>query len=303
MTVETVVFSNRKGRNLFGIFHPAGGRRKEICVVLLSPGIKNRVAPHRLYVKLSRHLQEEGYDVFRFDPEGLGDSEGECEFQWVADLYGAIQSGCFLEDTTSALDWLEANKRSRRFIVGGLCGGAITGLFAGQDDPRVAGLLSFGLPVVLESSDPAQARFVSEGQKDKLRRGYLARLLQPRSWLRFLTLQSDFRTMLRSVFRSRQPAAAPSRGGGDPLNPQFPAVFDAFLRGGREMLLVFSGADRISWEFEELFAGKHQLMLKEFHHRIDRHIIEGANHIMSFKEWQDEMMRIVDRWLEERFPG
>ncbi len=239
MTAEAVSFPNRNGRQLFGIFHPAGKGRKETCVVLLSPGIKNRVAPHRLYVKLSRHLQGLGYDVFRFDPEGLGDSEGECDFKWVADLYGAIQSGCFKEDTLAALDWLEANKGAGKFIVGGLCGGAITGMFAGRDDPRVTGLLSFGIPVVLESSDPKTERFVSEGQKDKLRRGYLARLFQPRSWLRLLTFQSDFRLLFKSLLRRRRPGAeaeAPSRGGGDPFNPEFPSAF--VQRRGQDLLGV-----------------------------------------------------------------
>ncbi len=314
MNAQAVTFRNRNGRNLFGIYHPAASGQRNLCIVLLSPGIKNRVAPHRLYVKLARRLSEMGYDVFRFDPEGLGDSEGECRFEWVADLYGAIQSGCFQEDTLAALDWLEANKATDKFIVGGLCGGAITGMFAGRKDPRVAGLLSIGIPVVLESSDPNQERFVSAGQKDKLRRGYLARLLQPRSWLRLLTFRSDFRMLYRSIFRrgskvagsppgERPVSDGSARGGADPFNPAFPDAFDAFLGGRREMLLVFSGADRISWEFEELFAGPYESLLRKHEARIERHVIDGANHIMSFQDWQDDMLRIVDQWLGERFSG
>ena len=131
-----------------------------------------------------------------------------------------------------------------------------------------------------------------------------------------LLARDEYRMMFRSILQRRSRPAekppakdqasgdpAPSRGGGDPFNPAFPGAFESFLDGGREMLLVFSGADRISWEFEELFAGRYEAMLDRHRSRIDRQVIEGANHIMSFPEWQDEMLRIVDRWLEERFSG
>ena len=54
---HAVRFANRQGLGLVGIVHePAADRRLDVAVVLLSPGVKNRVAPHRL-------VQQDGGDV------------------------------------------------------------------------------------------------------------------------------------------------------------------------------------------------------------------------------------------------
>ena len=78
--VEPVIFPNAAGQRLFGMLHsPAVNRAKDMAVLLLSPGIKGRIAPHRLYIKLARQLCDAGFTVVRFDFYGLGDAEGELE--------------------------------------------------------------------------------------------------------------------------------------------------------------------------------------------------------------------------------
>lgn len=305
MRSEASVFSNSEGRVLFGIWQPAMEDRKNICVVLLSPGIKNRVAPHRLYVKLGNHLQANGYDVFRFDPEGLGDSEGEFNIEQIADLYGAIQLGQFTRDTAAALDWVESNKGATRFILGGLCGGAIAGMIAGADDSRVVGLLSLGIPVVLDSSDPAKARFTSRGQLTRLRNRYFWKLLKPKSWLRVFTFRTNFSVLWKALIKPFEKEPGPDSSEGSPiqLNPVFADSYERFAAGGRPMLLLFGGTDRLLWEFEELFASRHERLIERYQDMIDRVAIDGANHILSFREWQEEMFNHVDRWLAERFSG
>ena len=77
---EAVTFENKKGEKIFGIVHipdltPFG--EKKVGINLLDPGIKYRVAPNRLNIKLARRLCQNGYYVLRFDPAGIGDSEGE----------------------------------------------------------------------------------------------------------------------------------------------------------------------------------------------------------------------------------
>ena len=74
---HTVQFVNPQGLQLVGIVHePPPERRSRVGVILLSPGVKNRVAPHRLYVKMAERLLRRGLWVLRFDFYGLGDSEG-----------------------------------------------------------------------------------------------------------------------------------------------------------------------------------------------------------------------------------
>ncbi len=305
MNVEAVTFRNGNGRNLFGIYHPAGPGRRDLCVILLSPGIKNRVAPHRLYVKIAEQIKDSGVDVFRFDPEGLGDSEGEFEFDQVADLYGAIQSGMFSRDTRDAMDWVEREKGKKRFILGGLCGGAITGLLAGAEDPRVAGLFSIGIPVILDTANPTVPRFMSDRQLGRLENRYIEKIFHPKSWLRLLTFRSDYRLIMKALRRrfgkrtntDADVAGNPAADQDEQFNPLFPRAFEQFAAGGRPMLLVFSGTDRIYWEFEEKFAKRYGNLLDTYQDRIDLHVIEGANHILSFEEWQRELFRVYETWF------
>ena len=72
-----ITFPNQDGLRLFGMLHqPAVPREGAETVLILSPGVKMRVAPHRLYNKLAERFVAMGYTVLRFDFHGLGDSEG-----------------------------------------------------------------------------------------------------------------------------------------------------------------------------------------------------------------------------------
>jgi pimeloyl-ACP methyl ester carboxylesterase len=238
--VEAVTFSNTQGLNLFGTFHrPARPARDLPTVVLLSPGVKMRVGPGRLYVPLTRALNELGFPVLRFDFYGLGDSEGELDEPMLADVYNHIEVGRYVDDTLCALRWLSSERGSTHFILGGLCGGAITALLTAEKDDRVEGLLSLGMTVTLASNAAKPARYLTQGELASLRRGYYQRLLQPRSWLRLLTFQSDYSVIWRSisqVFSGKNRASPPpsqeseteqeQRGNANPL---FPEAYLSFL--------------------------------------------------------------------------
>ncbi len=102
-----VSFRNRQGMTLHGMLHePQPAAARGVCVLLLSPGIKGRVGPHRLYLKIAARLVPLGFHVLRFDYYGLGDSEGELEEDLLADMYNTIQAGRYVDDTIAAMDWM-----------------------------------------------------------------------------------------------------------------------------------------------------------------------------------------------------
>src|SRR5688572_27422911 len=179
-STEAVSFLNADGLKLFGTLHrPSAGSDSPLpAVVLLSPGVKMRVGPGRLYVPLTEMLTEQGYTVLRFDFFGLGDSEGALKERLLADVYNNIEVGRYVADTLSALDWLHSTHRIKRFILGGLCGGAITALLAAQRDPRVEGLLSLGMTVTLASNAATPGRYMTQAQLEKRARTYLQKLLK-----------------------------------------------------------------------------------------------------------------------------
>jgi hypothetical protein len=298
--VEAVRFTKANGRALYGMLHTVERGRGDVGIIILSPGIKNRVAPHRLYVKMAKMFQEMGYEVFRFDPEGLGDSDGEIDVALAADLYRSIQTGRFVEDTIEAMDWMEKERGISRFVLSGLCGGAITGLLAGAEDPRVAGLHSLGIPVILDGSEVDSSRFITDGQLDRLKKGYLRKLTDPRSWIRLLSFKSDFGMLFRSFFRKKSPQEPATT---DNYNPLFSQAFEQFAAAGKKMLLVFSGADRLYWEFQEKFLDRHGALAERYRESYSIHVIEEANHIFSFEEWQRDMLSVSRAWLIGNFPA
>lgn len=306
----SVSFLNKDGLKLFGILHqPAINKFKDKAIIILSPGIKSRVAPHRLYVKMARQYVAMGFNVLRFDFSGLGDSEGIVDYENVADFYGAVQVGKYIADTTVAMDWLSSTYNISKFILVGLCGGAITGLLTGAQDSRVDSLIGLAIPVTLDGANVDHAQFITQGQLKKLTKGYINKLFHLKSWFRLLTFQSDYRVILKSarqMFYSKKenvssnalPMKSSVKGQhNDNFNQLFPQAFFNMTSSSRKVLLVFSGSDRLGWEFEEKFLLPYKEKLDSVKQSYKLHTIVDANHILSFPEWQDEFFNITTKWL------
>lgn len=310
MHQKPVTFDNRKGLRLVGILEtPTHPPRHDVGVILLSPGVKMRLGPQGLYRCVSNELVRLGLPVLRFDFHGLGDSEGVVDEEFLRDFYNHVEVGRYVEDTIDAMDWMEANHGTRRFILAGLCGGAITGLFAGARDKRVAGLLALGITTTLSSRAADQARYMSSGQLDRLQQGYIRKLLKPSAWIRLLTFKSDYRVLWRIVTRMwrRSSSSAPASAAAaaaeaqDNSNPLFPSAFFEMLGSRRPMLLVFGGADRLKWEFDEKFVARYRERLAQAPDTYTVHTIEQANHVFTFSGWQQEMLEQSRRWLSRHF--
>ena len=307
-TIKNLSFSNGQGLRLYGMLHmPAAAAIRNTGIVLLSPGIKTRVGPHQQYVRMARKFASMGFPVLRFDFCGLGDSEGELTEHMHADLHTEIQLGRYVDDSKCAIDCIIRDTGVEKVILAGLCGGAVTGLLAGIDDNRVAGLLALGIPVILDNQVSDADAAVTGQQLDRLKQGYIRKLADPKAWLRLLTLKSDFKTLMKSFRHKKegptgapQPAAKDS-GGEAPnnLNHLFgPACF-SFLERNAKILFVFSGGDRLYWEFEEKFAkpNREKLAALQANYRI--HVVQEANHILTMPEWEQEMLDVAESWLKQ----
>ena len=204
-SVVAATFPNREGQRLFGILHqPAVPREPGVAILLLSPGVKMRVAPHRLYNKMAARFAALGYPVLRFDFNGLGDSEGEIQESHLADFYGSVQVGRYVADTVAAMDWMQQTHGCSRFIAAGLCGGAITGLLTADRDPRIISLVGLGIPVILDGTHIDHSKYMTDKQLAGNRDRYLGklRLWDPavwKSWTRFFSGQSHYSLITRAL--------------------------------------------------------------------------------------------------------
>jgi pimeloyl-ACP methyl ester carboxylesterase len=305
--VRAVSFPNLNGQKLFGTLHsPAAGTSPKPCVVLLSPGVKMRVGPGRLYVPLTEALNALGHPVLRFDFFGLGDSEGELSETMLADIYNHIEVGRYVDDTLAALAWLRSQGQ-QKFLLGGLCGGAITALLAAKRDPAVIGLISLGMTVTLASNAATPGKYLTAKQLEGKRSMYFRNLLKLSSLWRFVTLRSDYATIWHSMKRlivkpAAKPVAATAAAELPPeqrgnANPLFPPAYFEFLQRGGKVLMLFSEKDRLWSEYEEKFETPFAEALKPHTGNIEKHVIANANHVMALGEWQREMVQTTRAWL------
>jgi pimeloyl-ACP methyl ester carboxylesterase len=122
-------------QSLVGILtRPAEGVPVQRTAVLLyNAGVIPRFGPHRLNVKMARALAQVGHVVLRFDLSGVGDSphqgkDGDFRTQAVRDL-------------KTAMDHVTANTGVQRFVLIGICSGAVNAYWTSQADERVVGIL------------------------------------------------------------------------------------------------------------------------------------------------------------------
>jgi hypothetical protein len=154
-------------------------------------------------------------------------------------------------------------------------------------------------------------KYITQGQIIEIRGKYLSKIKDPASWIRLLTFRSDYslliKSMLQPLFGGKRNAWRPvqrnsttdttSHPPNSNLNPHFLSAFLSFIKE-RNMIMIFSGADRLYWEFEEKFMSVYREAVAPHLDRLEIHIIKDANHIFSFPEWQSEMLDISIKWLK-----
>ncbi len=164
--------------------------------------------------------------MLRFDFFGLGDSEGDLDETMLADVYNNIEVGRYVDDTLAALNWLSAEHGARRFVLGGLCGGAITAILAAERDARVDSLLSIGMTVTLASNAAKPGQYLTRAQLDDRRRRYLLKMLQARGMVAFFHVPQRIRRDLEGdeagVRQGRAEAGGAGRRTSRPISVAMP---------------------------------------------------------------------------------
>jgi len=298
---EIVPFTSG-GHRLPGILsRPARPLAGAPGVLLLSPGLKHRVGPHRLHLKLARFFTERGLAVFRFDFHGTGDAEGELFSDEVPVLHEAVQNGHFAENAADAVAAFCAASGVTRVIACGLCGGAITGLYAAERDPRVVGLIGFQLPVKVLDQQADFADQISGEFSDFILTLYLKKLVSPAAWRKFLGGRSEYRLIWKTATRRlgrlvgrRAPAAPAARreipGG---MNRNFLRAYDA-VEPRLAMLWIYSEQERARYDFEGDFE---QICLAGRARPYTKVVIPESNHEFAPDAAQQQLLASIDAWL------
>jgi pimeloyl-ACP methyl ester carboxylesterase len=301
---------------LFAVLHePEHPREPRVGVSLLNPGLKNRVAPNRLNVRLARRLAAAGYFVLRLDPPGIGDSGGELPEHALPDLWQFIQRGGLVGPVIEAHRVFRDTCGLSEIVGMGNCGGAITALLACFNDASCARLVLIDVPVTLRGDDEPGSWIVSRQHGAWVLSAYARRIADWRAWVRIITLKSDMRTIgtaLRARFLNKAkplaPAAAPAEGPqsdageGERLNELFLDAFRSFEARSGRIFFVTAGQDVNTIQFDTMFASTYldSPGASTKHRRLT---IKDANHIYGLPEWRDALVGSVADWLEATGPA
>ena len=209
------VIQLRRDQGLLGILTAAApARAQDTACILMNAGVIHRIGPHRLNVKLARHLAARGLSTLRLDLSGLGDSLPEGSGRSFSDQ--AVQ------DIRTAMDHLQRMQGIKRFMISGLCSGAAIGFRVAMADPRI---------VALQMLDP----YAYRTRRAKLRY-YWDRMRLPEAW----------GAAFHNLF---QGPATPEDAGGmlgdfvkDPPAEEFGRDLSALVDRGVAIMCVYTGS-------------------------------------------------------------
>jgi len=118
-----------------GVFTAAAndaGEQSKIAVLCITAGLIHHVGPHRMHVLFARELAKQGISTLRFDLSGIGDSAVRSD-----DL---IAHEVPVQEINAAMHALE-ERDFTRFILFGICSGAVHAMKAAAGNPKIVGLI------------------------------------------------------------------------------------------------------------------------------------------------------------------
>jgi len=296
--VKVIQFKNDSGQGLVAIFHLPESNVKKTGILFVHSGVQGRHGNTDQYVAYAREFCRNGFPCLRFDPHGLGDSEGTIDPIDMRDFYGSIQTGRYVEDTLQAIEEFKLLGVDN-IVLFGLCGGAITALLTASMSKDVHGILLLSTPVMLDSSNiDYQLRFPKETASLHLR-GYVKKIFKIKFWLRFLTLKSDYSTIfgyLKVIFsRTGKDQSTSSSKKVALVNKYFFEAY-AVCRDKMPIFWIFGSNDSFWYDFKrevldpQLMSDSDKLLL-----------INDGNHMFTLQEWQRQIKAETAKWISDNF--
>ena len=314
---KIVSLKNNKGNCLYGILHlpysPDKIQRKT-GVNLLNPGLKNRVAPNRLYVKIAEALSRQGYYVLRMDPSGIGDSEGNLPHDTIADVWGQIQQGLFVSDTVAMNNFFIETCKLDELVLAGSCGGAINALLTAEVDKRVKKMILIDVPVTLSSSKTISEDYLKiieadDAYRSSISKYYLKSIFNPKKWLRFLTVQSNYKVILKLlIIRIKDLYKKVSKNDDNSdsfdlenLNHHFIRAFKKNCAMKKDIIFLCAEKDTDTQLFNKGFLNVYLKKGNPYEDRYTISTIKDANHIYTLESSQAELLQRILDWLNSQY--
>jgi len=279
---ESVLFGS--AGSLVGIVTspPTGSNGREMpAVVIMNAGIIHHVGPSRVHVRLARRLAAAGCIVARFDHSAVGDSPPRRD--------GLTWEESSLLEVREVMDALARDRGVERFVLMGICSGAVTAFKAAGVDDRIAGVVMING----RDLDPD-----TEWKQYVLNQGWARQywkksLFRADSWKRALSGRIDYKllasvigTQLRNRLRRETRVDRVSSGVGGELR--------ALVQKHVRVLCVQSEGDHAVDYLNAL--GKKLLRDLSESGRFQSELIAQTDHTFTLREAQSDLLSVIERW-------
>lgn len=273
---ETLVMFGDRGDLVGVVSSPAASAAQPLACLFPNVGLAHRIGPHRLNVRICRALAEAGVTTLRFDLSGIGDSPAARSATHFVDQA--------VLDMKAAMDHIETTTGINRFVVFGICSGAVNGYFLTLADPRVVGVL------MLDGfSYPSTFARMANG-------------LQMAGSLSWKNIYPRIVRRVKRVFdRARQPQPAAALIDVDvdvmkPPMPHFRAAIESMVARGVHVYFIYSGSLRLK--------DGHRAQLSAFGNapflqKVRYDFMPAMDHTATPLATQRELIEAVNRWARE----
>jgi exosortase A-associated hydrolase 1 len=290
---EKPIVLESAGFPLIGMLHPASGMQETGVLMMVAGGPQYRIGGHRQLVLWARKFSSHGFPVLRFDFSGMGDSYGEyVKFDNVED------------DIKLAIDqFFKETPTLKQIVLWGECNACSASLFYAHNDPRIKGIVMLNPWVRTEQG---QAKAV-------VKHYYLDRLKQRSFWVKVFSLKFDFIGSMKSALKmislargqstsSLQTSKKLAKLDVDRSKPLPDRMLDGLSRFNGRVMLVMSGRDMVSKEFDDLLQATPAWQVQLAACATVRYDLQYADHTFSTSAWRDQVAEWGIGWLTS-FPA
>ncbi|HHS83513.1 MAG TPA: alpha/beta fold hydrolase [Gammaproteobacteria bacterium] len=277
---------------------------KKPVVVFLPAGLKSSAGPGRIFVKYARELAKDGFLCYRFDPLGIGISDGELKSGSIKDVWNRIEQGHFTDDLAAFATHIRKQHPERKIIICGLCGGAVTAaLFAGEYSHLVDGVISINIEPFLSTTAIIPSGDETSTRINSVMKSYATKMLSAEAWTRLFSLKSDIRGILRFVkLFLLQHIQRDDRDLSEFKNINLPLIqaFGKIRLERTKHLMLFAEHDSCWHRFHSTYFSR--LMESQYSSPYGEiKIVHNANHELQFREWRSEAFDYIKGWLSSNF--
>jgi pimeloyl-ACP methyl ester carboxylesterase len=285
MIERSITFGEKAG--LIGTLvdvRPDASTKANVGFVFFNAGIVHRVGVHRMNVMLARRFALRGIPSIRFDFAGVGDSaraDGRHSYAEQAVI-----------DIQAALDVLGEATGVTRFVLYGVCSGAVHGYAAALADERVAGVVMFDI----YKYPTLKARLRHAVFRVKKHRTLPAVISRVGSVIKRFSLRAL--NGLRKSEASREPAMASNIGffATRPPKAEFARGLSTLLNRGTKILLIYAGSGFEHYNYDDQFTDA----FKSFGitDEVETAFLRDVDHTATRLAAQAEIATCVERWAE-----